>query len=64
MIFFQLFNWFQVFFCEIEIPKISGQSEQVKNDLFFKKKGGEDVHVDGFSYIFSYFIFYPEYLKS
>jgi hypothetical protein len=34
MIFFQLFNWFQLFFCEKEIPKIAGQSEQVKIDLF------------------------------
>jgi len=32
--FFQLFNWFQLFFCEKEIPKIAGQSEQVKIDLF------------------------------
>jgi hypothetical protein len=32
--FFQSFYWFQLFFCEKEIPKITGQSEQVKNDLF------------------------------
>jgi hypothetical protein len=33
MIFFQLFNWFQLFFCEKEILKIA---EQFKNDLYEK----------------------------
>jgi hypothetical protein len=32
--FYQLFNCFYLFFCEEEIPKIAGQSEQVKNDHF------------------------------
>ena len=33
MIFFQLFNWFQLFFYENEIPKTKGQSQNT-NDLF------------------------------
>jgi hypothetical protein len=48
--FFQLFNWFQLFSSENELPKVVGQSEQLKN---------EPDSVDGISYfslIFSYSI--------
>ena len=42
--FFQLFNWFQLFFCEKEILKIAGHSQNRSKMTFLK--GG----VDGFSY--------------
>jgi len=45
MIFFQLFNWFQLFSSDKDIPKVAGHSqEQLINYLFFK------VDVDGFDY--------------
>ena len=53
MIFFRLFFLFQLFSSGGKLPKVDGQSEQVKNTPF---EGG----VDGFNYlslIFIYFIF-------
>ena len=56
---FQLFNWFQLFFCKKEIPKIAVHMySQNRSKMTFLKRG-----VDGFSYfslIFNYFIFYSE----
>ena len=42
--FFQLFSWFQLFFCEREIQKITGHSQN-RSKMTFLKEG-----VDGFSY--------------
>ena len=42
--FFQLFNWFYLFFCEKEIPKFPGHSRN-RFKLTFLKGG-----IDGFSY--------------
>jgi hypothetical protein len=54
MIFFQLFNWFQLFFCEKEILKTAGNSQN-KSKMTFLKWG-----LDGFSYFlwFSVILFY------
>ena len=53
--FFQLFNWFQLLFCEKEIPKIAENSQNRSKTTFLK------AGVDDFSYFIDFQLFYILY---
>ena len=53
--FCQLFNWFQIIFCENEILEIAGHSQNSSKMTLLK--WGVDSFSSLFSLIFSYFIF-------